>query len=92
MFGGAELNQDDTALNEQRRRAYDQLGENIADFLPAGANETVDHGLRVSVWSMVHGYAHLILAGQMAPKAREHASDDALLDSLVRMAVAYHRK
>lgn len=86
MFGPAELDQDDGDLNIARRRAYEQLGENVAAFLPPGAREAEDHRLRVTVWSLVHGYAQLILAKQIAPQAQAFLSDESVLDGLSNLA------
>ncbi len=86
MFGPAELDQDDIDLNIARRRAYEQLGENVAAFLPPGAREAEDHRLRVAVWSLVHGYAQLILAKQIAPQAQAFLSDEAVLEGLSNLA------
>ena len=86
MFGTAELDQDDGDLNIARRRAYEQLGENVAAFLPPGAGEAEDHRLRIAVWSLVHGYAQLILAKQIAPQAQAFLSDEAVLEGLSNLA------
>jgi len=65
MFGGAELDRNDPELNAAKAKAFAQLGEIVAPFLTQEASEAEDYALRVSVWSLVHGYAHLLLAGQL---------------------------
>ncbi|MCR9221583.1 MAG: TetR/AcrR family transcriptional regulator [Alphaproteobacteria bacterium] len=75
MFGEAALNHADPEFEAARRAAYRQLGEIVAPFLPVGADEAADHRLRLLVWSSVHGYAHLLLSGQLD---RMQPSDDGL--------------
>jgi AcrR family transcriptional regulator len=65
MFGGAELDRSDPALADAQDSAYGELGRIVAPFLPAEAGPEDDHRLRLAVWSMAHGYAHLLLAGQL---------------------------
>lgn len=65
MFGGAELDRSDETLQHAQSRAFDILGEIVAPFLSEEATEDEDHRLRLEVWSTVHGYTHLLLAGQL---------------------------
>lgn len=65
MFGGATLDRTDAALADAQDRAYDRLGRTVAPFLPENAGPEDDHRLRLAVWSLAHGYAHLLLAGQL---------------------------
>jgi AcrR family transcriptional regulator len=65
IFGDADLDRDDEAFRAAQRAAYAQLGDIVAPFLPEDATPDDDHRLRVTVWSAVHGYAHLRLAGRL---------------------------
>lgn len=65
MFGGVDLDRSDPALADAQDRAYEELGRIVAPFLPDDAEPEADQRLRLAVWSMAHGYAHLLLAGQL---------------------------
>lgn len=65
MFGAADLDTSDPDMKAAQIAAYAELGAIARPFLPADPSPDHDHGMRVSIWSMVHGYAHLALAGRL---------------------------
>lgn len=65
MFGAATLNKNDLALDVAQNRAYEILGEIVAPYLSPTATPMDDHGLRLAVWSSIHGYSQLLLAGKL---------------------------
>ncbi len=75
MFGGADLDYDNADYREASGRAFEQLGEIVAPFLPDGSDPCDDYQLRVTIWSAVHGYTHLLLAGKLRDMG---VSDDGL--------------
>lgn len=66
MFAEAELDNSDPDLTKARSGAFAILGQIVAPFLPPDATQHQDYKLRTAVWSCIHGYAHLLLAGQLA--------------------------
>lgn len=88
MFGPAELDHGDDTLNEARRAAYEQLGENVSAYLSETGSAETDRQLRLSVWSMVHGYALLHLSGQLE-KPGMAGTEEALLDDMLAVAEQY---
>lgn len=65
MFGGADLDNAVPDVKDAQIAAYAELGAIARPFLPAPPDPDLDHGMRVSIWSTVHGYAHLALAGRL---------------------------
>jgi hypothetical protein len=53
-------------------------GTSAAEPLSAQA-----HGLLAATWSVVHGFAHLALAGQLRAKGQGGSSRDAILSTLL---------
>jgi hypothetical protein len=45
--------------------------------------------LLVAVWSMVHGFSHLALGGELANPARGGGGKDVILKSLLPLALEY---
>jgi AcrR family transcriptional regulator len=74
MFDRHRLDWQDAALGAAADAAYTQLLETVAPFAPAQERATLDR-LALTVWSTVHGYAHLLLAG---PIDRHGISADGL--------------
>ena len=46
-------------------------------------------GLLIAVWSMVHGYSHLALGGELGHPARGGGGKDAILKSLLPLTLKY---
>ena len=91
MFDRHRLDWQDVALGAAADAAYTQLLETVAPFAREPDRTILDR-LALTVWSTVHGYAHLLLAG---PIDQHGISADGLshlpdLVSLVR-AVAQER-
>ena len=84
MFDRHRLNWQDAALSAAADAAYTQLLETVAPFADPSDRTTLDR-LALTVWSTVHGYAHLLLAG---PIDRHGISADGLshLPDLVALA------
>ncbi|MEQ8831600.1 MAG: TetR/AcrR family transcriptional regulator [Alphaproteobacteria bacterium] len=75
MFGGADLDYENEDYREASQSAFAQLGEIVAPFLPPDSRPEEDYRLRVTIWSAVHGYTHLLLAGKLWEMS---VSDDGL--------------
>lgn len=75
MFGGADIDFTNEDYREASNRAFAQLGEIVAPFLTPDSTPDEDYRLRVTVWSTVHGYTHLLLAGKLWDMS---VSDDGL--------------
>ncbi|SHM05446.1 TetR/AcrR family transcriptional regulator [Roseibium suaedae] len=62
MFSGQDLDQTDPDLSAMSARAYQILRDTCAPFVkPDSHPETVE----ILVWSLVHGYAQLMLTGKI---------------------------
>ena len=89
MFDKARLDWRDDGLEAAADAAYAQLLETVAPFAETQERAALDR-LALLVWSTVHGYAHLLLAG---PLDRHAISADGLshlpdLEAVVRAATA----
>lgn len=72
---------DDVDLAAAGTRAYGILAQACAPFVPAGAAPEI---IETQVWSLVHGYASLLLSGKLGQNRPQAALDTvlALLDRL----------
>ena len=86
MFSASRLNCEDEALRAAGDAAYEQLGDTVRPFQRDGTVEESE-ALRLLVWSTVHGYAHLLLEGQLG---QQEVSADGLshLPDLARLVLA----
>ena len=69
MFSGAELDRRNEELKRVGTAAYRELRSTIAPIAAARgviAPEAVG-AMELSAWSFVHGYAHLLISGQLSP-------------------------
>jgi AcrR family transcriptional regulator len=66
MFSAGRLDWTNTTLAEASRAAYRQLADTVRPFQRDPDDEEEGVRLRTLVWSMVHGYAHLLLEGYLA--------------------------
>lgn len=62
MFGGTEISSDDTALSEAAQAAYAVLARISA---PVKLGSDRQQNAEAFVWSLVHGYASLMLANKI---------------------------
>ena len=62
MFGGTEISSDDTALSEAAQAAYAVLARISA---PVKLGSDGQQNAEAFVWSLVHGYASLMLANKI---------------------------
>jgi hypothetical protein len=67
MFRSDRLKTEDLYFKEAAKRAFEQLKEVVAPFLAAGNTSEQDRMMRLlGAWSLVHGFATLVLEGQLA--------------------------
>lgn len=86
MFRPEKLDPANAAFAAAARHAYGVLEAAIraATATPLGVPLTPDgHGLLLSVWSVVHGFSHLALGGQLRDVAGEAAGRDIVLETLL---------
>ncbi|MEQ8602823.1 MAG: TetR/AcrR family transcriptional regulator [Marivibrio sp.] len=75
MFGAADLDFADPEFRAVRRAAYEELGLLVRPYLVDPADAAEDRRLRLLVWSSVHGYAHLLISGQIDAAPDDPAAD-----------------
>jgi AcrR family transcriptional regulator len=56
---------------------------------PIGALDPDAQGLLIAVWSMVHGYSHLALGGELGHPERGGGGKHAILESLLPLTLKY---
>jgi AcrR family transcriptional regulator len=67
MFRSDRLKTDDLYFKEAAKRAFEQLKEVVAPFLAQGNSSEQDRMMRLLLaWSLVHGFATLVLEGHLA--------------------------
>lgn len=71
IFSGSELDWTSRELVQASEIAYRQLAEVVAGMVP-GLERPEARRVELLVWSTVHGYCHLRLAGQLAIYAAEN--------------------
>jgi len=76
MFRSDRLKNEDLYLKEAAKRAFEQLKEVVAPFLAHGDSGERDRVRLLWAWSLVHGFATLVLEGQMAHFQGEVAAAD----------------
>jgi AcrR family transcriptional regulator len=66
MFRSDRLKTEDLYFKEAAKRAFEQLKEVVAPFLAPGNTSEQDRMIRLlGAWSLVHGFATLVLEGQL---------------------------
>jgi AcrR family transcriptional regulator len=66
MFRSDRLKTEDLYFKEAAKRAFEQLKEVVAPFLAPGNTSEQDRMMRLlGAWSLVHGFATLVLEGQL---------------------------
>lgn len=63
----------DDALTQHAGVAFEELAAGVAD---AAAMTPVHWNAVITLWSLVHGYAHLAIAGRFEPFGAGHAVED----------------
>jgi AcrR family transcriptional regulator len=66
MFRSDRLKADDLYFKEASKRAFEQLKEVVSPFLAHRDASELDRMRLLWAWSLVHGFATLVLEGQMA--------------------------
>ncbi len=67
MFRSDRLKAEDLYFKEAAKRAFEQLKEAVAPFLASGNTSEQDRMMRLlGAWSLVHGFATLVLEGHLA--------------------------
>jgi AcrR family transcriptional regulator len=67
MFRSDRLKTDDLYFKEAAKRTFEQLKEVVAPFLAQGNSSEQDRMMRLLLaWSLVHGFATLVLEGHLA--------------------------
>jgi AcrR family transcriptional regulator len=64
IFSCGPMSQFEDDMNAGDASAYGVLRQTCAPFVPPGANPLV---IETQVWSLIHGFAHLLLAGTFGP-------------------------
>jgi AcrR family transcriptional regulator len=90
MFRSDKLDGENAELLRVGQRAYKVL----EDAICAETNSTVhlmqeSYGLLLAVWSMVHGFSHLALGGQLKGPNGAAPSNDATLKTLLPLMLKY---
>lgn len=66
MFRSDRLKTEDLYFKEASKRAFTQLREVVTPFFAQGNTGEQDHSIRLLwAWSLVHGFATLVLEGQL---------------------------
>lgn len=83
MFSDEKLKMDDAALREASRGSYAVL-EEVTARLTYSRSDSLPDGLSAQLlaWSLVHGFAHLALAGNFGPVAKRRGLKPELGDIL----------
>ena len=64
IFSAAPMSTFEEGLKQGTSFAYEVLREACAPFVPAGQDPVV---IETQVWSLIHGYSHLYMAGRFGP-------------------------
>jgi AcrR family transcriptional regulator len=92
MFRQDKLDYSNADLGSAATRAYQVLERAIrsATRTPAGQELPLrSHGLLLAVWSLVHGYSHLALGGEIRAANRAVVSKETLLNALLPAMLEY---
>jgi len=92
MFRPEKLDQENAALAAAAYHSYGVLEAaiRVATGTPAGSELSPDgHGLLLAVWSVVHGFAHLALGGQLRDPAGEPVGREAMIDTLLPLMLRH---
>lgn len=69
IFSQAPMAELKTELRQSPPFAYEVLRDACAPFVPSGQDPMV---IETQVWSLIHGYSHLYMAGRFGPVDRSH--------------------
>jgi AcrR family transcriptional regulator len=86
MFRADKHDQTNTEFAQVAHRAYAVLEGAIRAATGTASDEPLtpeSHGLLLAVWSMVHGFSHLALGGEISGPQQEPVSKQAVLESIL---------
>jgi len=87
IFSSAPMAKLKTAPKLSPPFAYEVLRDACAPFVPSGQDPMV---IETQVWSLIHGYSHLYMAGRFGPVDRSHQARgpfDLVMTLLDRLAI-----
>jgi AcrR family transcriptional regulator len=92
MFRSTKFDPEYKGLRPTSAAAFQCLERAIRDATgspPTGELSGDAMGLLIANWSIVHGFAHLALGGEMDPPARAHGGKDAILRIFLPLMLKY---
>jgi Tetracyclin repressor-like, C-terminal domain len=92
MFSNDVYDRNNPQLQEVAHRAYEVLEAAVRDARARPLFQALDaqsHGLLLGTWSIVHGFAHLALAGELRDPQGQPASREVILTTLLPAATEH---
>ena len=90
MFSNDVYDKGNPQLQEVAHRAYEVLEAAVRDARGRPLLQALDaesHGLLLGTWSIVHGFAHLALGGELRDPQGQPASRELILSTLLPSAI-----
>ena len=84
MFGGGARNEDNLRLNTARKAAYGRLIAGIGSVIPE-SSQPARQAMADLAWASVHGFAVLVLGGELRGDGRSTAAFTERLDAVLHI-------